>query len=240
MELVNEFSVTAPVERAWATLLDVERIAPCMPGAALTSFDGDSFTGTVKVKLGPVNLTYAGKGRFVSKDDAAHRVVIEASGKDKRGTATAAATITGTLHPEGDSTRVHVVTDLRITGAPAQFGRGMIADVAGRLVGQFATCLAETIAAAPDVPPASTSAGDAAIGAAIVTTTAAADPAAASTIADITLAAEDDATPRPSPAAESAPPAEAAPPPKPLWRRRNRQGPSRSRRCSRSICWRSR
>src|SRR5215218_3507303 len=155
MELTNEFSVAAPIARAWATLLDVERIAPCMPGAALTSFDGDAFTGTVKVKLGPVNLTYAGKGRFVSKDDAAHRVVIEASGKDKRGTATAAATITGTLYPEGASTRVHVVTDLRITGAPAQFGRGMIADVAGRLVDQFARCLAQEIANAPDVPAAS-------------------------------------------------------------------------------------
>ncbi|GIH05674.1 carbon monoxide dehydrogenase subunit G [Rhizocola hellebori] len=149
MELTNEFSVAAPVEQAWATLLDVERIAPCMPGAALTSFDGEAFTGTVKVKLGPVNLTYAGKGRFVTKDDVAHRIVIEASGKDKRGTATAAATITGTLYPEGDSTRVHVVTDLRITGAPAQFGRGMIADVAGRLVGQFADSLAREIAKAP-------------------------------------------------------------------------------------------
>ncbi len=160
MELTNEFSVAAPVQQAWATLLDVERIAPCMPGAELTSFDGDAFTGTVKVKLGPVNLTYAGKGRFVSKDDVAHRIVIEASGKDKRGTATAAATITGTLYPEGDSTRVHVVTDLRITGAPAQFGRGMIADVAGRLVGQFASCLADEIAATPmpaaDLPAAAT------------------------------------------------------------------------------------
>jgi carbon monoxide dehydrogenase subunit G len=120
----------------------------------LTSFDGEVFTGTVKVKLGPVNLTYTGKGRFVSKDDAAHRIVIEASGKDKRGTATAAATITSTLFPEGDLTRVRVVTDLRITGAPAQFGRGMIADVAGRLVGQFADCLAQEIAASPDIPAA--------------------------------------------------------------------------------------
>lgn len=146
MELVNEFSVAVPVERAWATLLDVEKVAPCMPGATLTSFDGSSFAGTVKVKVGPVNLTYSGKGRFVSRSADDKRVVIEASGKDSRGTGTAAATVTATLSPDGSGTRVHVLTDLHITGAAAQFGRGMIGDVAGRLITQFADCLASTIA----------------------------------------------------------------------------------------------
>lgn len=218
MELTNEFSVAAPVQTAWATLLDVERIAPCMPGAELTSFDGEHFTGTVKVKLGPVSLTYAGKGRFVSRDEAAYRIVIEASGKDKRGTATASATVTGTLHPEGDSTRVQVVTDLLVTGAPAQFGRGLIADVAGRLIGQFATCLASKMAAAgiPDALPESVAAendaageageravgGDVAAGAAIVTTTAAADPAAPELIAASVPA--EPAAAQPSPAAPAA------------------------------------
>jgi carbon monoxide dehydrogenase subunit G len=204
MELTNEFSVAAPVEHAWAALLDVERIAPCMPGAALTSFDGDAFTGTVKVKLGPVNLTYAGKGRFASKDEAAHRIVIEASGKDKRGTATAAATVTGTLYPEGDSTRVHVVTDLRITGAPAQFGRGMIADVAGRLVGQFAACLAEKIAANAPAPAEATPA-DTATTAAITAPAATPEPAAASATAVSATAAPAVADPAPPAAAESEP-----------------------------------
>jgi carbon monoxide dehydrogenase subunit G len=147
MELVNEFRVAVPVDRAWATLLDVEQVAPCMPGATLTSFDGTDFTGNVKVKVGPVSMTYGGKGRFATKDEAAKRVVIEASGKDSRGTGTAAATVTATLSPDGDGTLVHVVTDLHITGAAAQFGRGMVGDVAGRLVARFADCLAETIGA---------------------------------------------------------------------------------------------
>lgn len=152
MELVNEFSVAVPVDRAWTTLLDVERVAPCMPGATLTSFDGDSFTGNVRVKLGPVNMTYTGKGRFVSRSFDERRVVIEASGKDSRGTGTAAATVTASLTPSSDGgTRVHVVTDLRITGSAAQMGRGLIGDVAGRLITQFADCLASTLAAAPSV-----------------------------------------------------------------------------------------
>ena len=145
MELTNEFTVAAPIEQAWALLLDIERLGPCMPGAEVTSFDGETFTGTVKVKLGPVNQTYSGKGHFVSRDPDTYTVVVEASGKDKRGSGTAKATVTGSLHPAESGTRVHVVTDLHITGPAAQFGRGMIADVAGKLTGRFAACVADQL-----------------------------------------------------------------------------------------------
>jgi carbon monoxide dehydrogenase subunit G len=131
-----------PIDEAWRVLLDIERIAPCMPGAALDSVTGDDFTGRVKVKLGPINLTYQGKASFVEKDEAAHRAVIDARGKDQRGNGTASATITANLKPEGANTRVEVVTDLNITGRPAQFGRGVMTDVGNKLLGQFADKLA--------------------------------------------------------------------------------------------------
>lgn len=154
MRLDHAFTVPVPVEQAWDVLLDVPRIAPCMPGAALTDFDGEAFNGTVKVKLGPIQLTYKGKGRFVERDEAARRVVIEASGRDVRAAGTAAATVTAVLVPDGDSTRVDVATELTVTGKPAQFGRGMLADVSGKLLGQFADCLAGKLAApAPDSSP---------------------------------------------------------------------------------------
>jgi carbon monoxide dehydrogenase subunit G len=119
-----------------------------MPGATLTSFDGEAFEGTVRVKLGPVNMTYKGHGRFKTADEAARRVVIEASGRDSRGGGTAAATATAHLAPsdDGEATLVTVVTELAVTGRPAQFGRGMITDVGGRLLTQFADCLATTLA----------------------------------------------------------------------------------------------
>ncbi len=142
MQLEHSFTVPVPVDDAWQVLLDVPLIAPCMPGAALTEYDGESFTGTVKVKLGPVGLTYKGTGRFAEKDESAHRVVIEASGRESRGSGTAAATVTASLRPDGDATKVEVTTDLNVTGRPAQFGRGMMAEVSGRLIGQFADCLA--------------------------------------------------------------------------------------------------
>ncbi|MEJ3749458.1 SRPBCC family protein [Actinomycetes bacterium KLBMP 9797] len=154
MRLDHSFTVPVKVEEAWEVLLDVPRVAPCMPGATLTDFDGDSFAGTVKVKVGPIVLTYSGKGRFVERDEAARRVVVEASGRDTRSAGTAAATVTATLTPDGEATRVEVATDLTITGRPAQFGRGMLADVSGRLIGQFADCLADKIATpAPEPEP---------------------------------------------------------------------------------------
>jgi carbon monoxide dehydrogenase subunit G len=142
VQLEHTFTVPADVEQAWLVLLDIERIAPCMPGAALDSVDGDHFTGTVKVRLGPIGLTYKGKASFVEKEAAAHRVVINAQGKDARGNGTATATVTATLSEQGSQTQVVVHTDLNITGKPAQFGRGVMVDVGNKLIGQFADCLA--------------------------------------------------------------------------------------------------
>lgn len=146
MELEHSFTVPVGVDDAWQVLLDIERIAPCMPGAALDSVTGDDFTGSVKVRLGPIGLTYKGKASFTEKDESAHRAVIDARGKDSRGNGTAAAKVTATLAQVGDETTVHVLTDLNITGKPAQFGRGVMADVGNKLIGQFADCLAGKLA----------------------------------------------------------------------------------------------
>lgn len=146
MDLQNAFTVPVPVDEAWPVLLDVRRVAPCMPGATLVSVEGDEFTGTVKVKIGPVQMTYKGSATFVETDPVAHRAVIEASGKDTRGGGTAAATVTLHARAEGDATRVEVTTDLNITGRPAQFGRGVLAEVSGKLVDQFAASLAKEMA----------------------------------------------------------------------------------------------
>ncbi|MQA24915.1 MAG: carbon monoxide dehydrogenase, partial [Micromonosporaceae bacterium] len=148
MRLEHGFTVPAPVEQAWEVLLDLPTVAPCMPGASLTSYEGDDFTGTVKVKLGPINLTYQGRGRIAEKNEADRRAVIEASGKESRGAGTAKATVAATLRAEGEGfTRVDVTTELNITGRPAQFGRGMIAEVGNKLIGQFADCLSRKLAA---------------------------------------------------------------------------------------------
>jgi carbon monoxide dehydrogenase subunit G len=168
VDLQHSFSVPIGVEEAWAAFTDIERIAPCLPGAAITSVDGDEFTGTAKVKLGPISLQYAGKGTWVSRDQSSYSAVIEAQGKDKRGNGTAGATISAHLEPEGDATRVIVDTELKITGRPAQFGRGVIQDVGGKLLDQFAACLATRLAepavdetAAATTGPASEAAGQA-------------------------------------------------------------------------------
>jgi carbon monoxide dehydrogenase subunit G len=145
MKLENRFTVPVPRADAMKVLLDVERIAPCLPGATLTSKEGDAFTGTVKVKVGPINLTYGGKASFVVVDEADGVVVIDASGKETRGTGTAKALVTCRLLDKGQTTDVEVDTELSITGKPAQFGRGVLADVSSKLVDQFASCLAEEI-----------------------------------------------------------------------------------------------
>jgi len=154
MRLEHNFTVAAPLDRAWDVLLDLERIVPCMPGAALTSHEGDEFTGTVRVKLGPVVMTFAGKGRFVERDAAAHRMVVEAAGRDTKGAGSARANIDATLRADGDATAVAVLTDLTISGRVAQFGRGMIADVSTRLLDEFTSCLAGQLAPAAEAPAA--------------------------------------------------------------------------------------
>jgi carbon monoxide dehydrogenase subunit G len=144
--LENKFTIEAPIEEAWKALNDPELIAPCFPGAALTEYEGDSFTGTVKVKLGPISLTYKGKGTYVERDEANHKVVIDASGRDARGNGTAKAMVTGSMVADGpDKTAVTMVTDMTVTGRPAQFGRGVISDVADKIIGQFAGCVAEKL-----------------------------------------------------------------------------------------------
>jgi uncharacterized protein len=217
MRLDHAFTVPVPVEQAWDVLLDVPRIAPCMPGAALTDFDGEAFNGTVKVKLGPIQLTYKGKGRFVERDEAARRVVIEASGRDVRAAGTAAATVTAVLVPDGDSTRVEVATELTVTGKPAQFGRGMLADVSGKLLGQFADCLAGKLAATDSSPTPAPSPGPSPSPAA---STPASSPEPASPSPSPSAAATpapSSATPAPAAPASAAPasaaPASAAPAP---------------------------
>lgn len=146
MQMQHHFTVPVPVEDAWPALLDPEGVAPCMPGATLNRVEGNEFGGSVKVKLGPVSLLYKGSGTFTEIDAEAHRVVIDASGKDSRGNGTAAATVTAVLTPEGGSTSVTVDTDLKVTGKPAQFGRGLISEVGDKILGQFADCLAGRLA----------------------------------------------------------------------------------------------
>jgi uncharacterized protein len=168
MKLEHEFTVPVPPGQAWAVLLDVERIAPCMPGATLERIDGDDFGGRVKVKVGPIQVTYAGTARIVERDEDTRRAVIEATGKEARGPGTAAMTVTAQLHESGEGTRVTAVSDLSVTGRPAQFGRGVMADVGAKIIGQFAECLAAELAASPapdeaiitDVAPATVTSQD--------------------------------------------------------------------------------
>jgi carbon monoxide dehydrogenase subunit G len=162
--LEHQFSVPAPPEDVWAAVIDPERVAPCMPGATLTEVDGAEFSGGVKVKLGPVSMLYKGSGQFLETDEQARRVVIKAAGKDSRGGGTASATVTVTLSPQDGGTRGTVVTDLTVTGKPAQFGRGMIVEVGGKILDTFANCLATKLGAsaangdsdAPAAKPATT------------------------------------------------------------------------------------
>lgn len=157
MELTHTFTVPSSPSDTWEHFGDIGAVAECFPGAAVTMAEGDDFEGTVKVKLGPISLVYTGTGHFVERDEAAKRFVIEAKGKDKRGNGTASATVTATMAEAGSGTEVSVVTDLAVTGKPAQFGRGVMQDVSDKLLGQFVDCLGQRVGAVtagePSAPP---------------------------------------------------------------------------------------
>ena len=148
MELKNEFRVGVPIEQAWAVLTDVERIAPCLPGAQLQEIEGDEYRGIVKIKVGPISAQYKGQATMIEKDDIAHKAVLKAEGRDTRGQGNASATVTATLTADGDGTAVIVVTDLSISGKVAQFGRGVLADVSAKLLTTFVENLERDVLAA--------------------------------------------------------------------------------------------
>ena len=154
MDLTNEFRVPLAVDEAWDVLTNIERIAPCMPGATLEGVEGDDYQGTVKVKVGPMTAQYRGTVRFLERDDTVHKAVLKAEGRETKGQGNAAATITATITADGDGSTVNVVTDLTISGKVAQFGRGVLGDVSSRLMGQFVDCLEKDLAASV-APPSS-------------------------------------------------------------------------------------
>ncbi len=142
MKLENEFTVNASMDEAWNAMLDLEKVTPCLPGAQLTEQVGDEYKGTMTVKMGPVTQKYNGTVKVEEADESAHRAMIKADGKDARGQGTASATITSTLHDGGNgSVRVHVETDMKLTGKVAQFGRGMHKEVAAKIMDRFSDCL---------------------------------------------------------------------------------------------------
>jgi len=152
VELNNEFEVAAPIDQVWSVLTDVERIAPCLPGSQLQEIEGDEFRGVVKVKVGPITAQYKGAAAFAERDDDAHRAVLRAEGRDTRGAGNASADIIAQLEAIDGGTRVSVTTDLSVTGKVAQFGRGVMADVSRKLMGQFADNLSELITADDATP----------------------------------------------------------------------------------------
>ena len=163
MELNNDFEVAAPVDLVWAVLTDVERIAPCLPGAQLLEIEGDEFRGVVKIKVGPITAQYKGAASFSERDDVEHRAVLRAEGRDTRGAGNAAADITAELEATDVGTKVTVTTDLTVTGKVAQFGRGVMADVSKKLMGQFAENLSDLIAASGDETVVDAAADEAAV-----------------------------------------------------------------------------
>ena len=165
MELNNEFHVSVPIDVAWAVLTDLERVAPCMPGAELQEVEGDEYRGIVKVKVGPITAQYKGTAKFIEKDDVQHRAVLLAEGRDTRGQGNASATVTAVAIPDDDGTTVSIATELTITGKVAQFGRSVMADVSAKMLGEFADRLEADVLSqgsgskpktAPPAPPAPT------------------------------------------------------------------------------------
>ena len=179
MKIANEFTVSAPIEQAWEVLSDLEEVAPLLPGAQMTGREGDDYLGKVKVKVGPVTSEFKGKATFVERDEKEHRAVIDARGRDSRGSGNASATITAQLHEAGDGTRVTVDTDMKIVGKLAQFGSGMIQQVSEKLMGQFAESLEAKLSGGPaDQPAAEPETAGTATDAAATTTLSVAQPAA--------------------------------------------------------------
>jgi uncharacterized protein len=146
MQLNNSFTVALPPDQAWPVLTDVERVVSCMPGATLDSVDGDEIHATMKVKLGPIQLSYKGAARFVEVDEAGRRLVIEAAGKDTKGAGTASATVHMSLHERDGGSEVRVLTDMAVTGKPAQFGRGAMQEVSSKMIDRFARSLEQELA----------------------------------------------------------------------------------------------
>lgn len=157
MHLHNEFEVALSPQETWVLLTDLQKVAPCLPGASITSVDGDDFHGRAKIKVGPITAEYKGIAQFTELDEKTHTAVLLARGKDARGQGDATANVRATLVPRGDGTRVLVETELAITGKVAQFGRGVLADVSGALMAMFAQRLQEMVMAqggSDPVPPA--------------------------------------------------------------------------------------
>ena len=154
MKIEDRFRVNLPVEQAWRVLLDIERIAPCMPGAELQEVTGDEYRGVVKVKVGPITAQYKGVAKLAEVDEGAHRAVIDAQGRDTRGQGNANAKITMSLVPQGDGTEVSIDNDVTVTGKVAQFGRGVMADVSTKLLAQFVECLESRVLSGAPQPAA--------------------------------------------------------------------------------------
>jgi carbon monoxide dehydrogenase subunit G len=159
VKIEDSFQVDVPVDEAWKVLLDLERIAPCLPGAQLTEVEGDEYRGTVKVKVGPITAQYKGVAKIEEADESNHKVVLQAEGRDTRGQGNASATVTATLVGEGSATTVNIDTDLNITGKVAQFGRGVMADVSSKLLGQFSENLQRDVLSGPSANEAPTDSG---------------------------------------------------------------------------------
>jgi uncharacterized protein len=179
MKLDNTFTVPVPADEAWKAMLDYGRLAQCMPGATVDEIRGDDVTGQVRVKLGPIGITYQGKVTVTEKDESGRRVVLVAAGRELRGSGTASAQVTAVLRDVGGSTEVTVATDLNITGKPAQFGRGVMADVSERLIGQFAANLARELQGTPSAPSAASASAASSVASAPSAAAAPAAPAAA-------------------------------------------------------------
>ena len=160
MKINNEFTVSVPIQQAWDTMLNLERIAPCLPGAAIHDENDGEYDGTMKVKIGPITANYKGTVKFEEVDEEDHRAVLQATGREARGQGAASATIVSTLQDEGEGTRVSVETEMKLTGRAAQFGRGIAQDVATKMLDQFASCLGEEISTGEGVAAAAEPAGE--------------------------------------------------------------------------------